>query len=185
MLGVAALIFIAFANITSLASIVYSNTLALRQASGKFFATTRWEVLAGIFLVPAAIVSFFPGLLYDQFLLFVTFTGAFLSAVCGTVVADYFILRKQRINLRAIYAHGKDSAYHFHGGFNLAAILSSAAGATTYLWLYNPTTLETQEFFPWVTASVPAVVVALVVHLVLTPLFNSTKSGRGGYALPT
>lgn len=184
-LGVVALIFIAFANITSLASIVYSNTLALRQASGKFFATTRWEVLAGIFLVPAAIVSFFPGLLYDQFLLFVTLTGAFLSAVCGTVVADYFILRKQRINLKAIYAPGKQSAYHFHGGFNLAAIFSSGAGATTYLWLYNPTTLETQELFPWVTASIPAVVVALVLHLAFTPLFNSKKSGRGGYELPT
>ena len=184
-LGVLALLFIAFANITSLAAIVYSNTLALRQASGKLFATTRWEVLAGIFLVPAAIVSFFPGLLYDQFLLFVTLTGAFLSAVCGTVIADYFILRKQRINLKAIYAPGKKSAYHFHGGFNLAAVLSSAAGTTTYLWLYNPVTLETQEVFPWLTASIPAVVVALVLHLALTPLFNSKKSGRGGYELPT
>ena len=184
-LGVLALVFIAFANITSLASIVYSNTLALRQASGKFFATTRWEVLAGIFLVPAAIVRFFPGLLYDQFLLFVTLTGAFLSAVCGTVIADYFILSKQRISLKAIYAPGKESAYHFHGGFNLAAVLSSAAGSIVYLWLYNPTTLETQEIFPWVTASIPAVVVALVLHLVLTPLFNSKKSGRGGYELPT
>ncbi|MFT4775254.1 MAG: NCS1 family nucleobase:cation symporter-1 [Pontimonas sp.] len=184
-LGVLALVFIAFANITSLASIVYSNTLALRQASGKFFATTRWEVLAGIFLVPAAIVSFFPGLLYDQFLLFVTLTGAFLSAVCGTVIADYFILRKQRISLKAIYAPGKESAYHFHAGFNLAAVLSSAGGSIVYLWLYNPTTLETQEIFSLVTASIPAVVVALVLHLVLTPLFNSKKSGRGGYELPT
>lgn len=184
-LGVIALLFIAFANITSLASIVYSNTLALRQASGKIFANTRWELLAAIFLVPAAIVSFFPGLLYDQFLLFVTFTGAFLSAVCGTVIADYFILRKQRINLRALYASGKQSAYHFHGGFNLAAILSTAAGATTYLLLYNPLTLETQAAFSWITASIPAVIVATVVHLVLTPVFNSRKSGRGGYDLPT
>jgi hypothetical protein len=46
-------------------------------------------------------------------------------------------------------------------------------------------TLETQEFFPWLTASIPAVVVALVVHLALTPLFNSKSSGRGGYALST
>jgi NCS1 family nucleobase:cation symporter-1 len=183
-LGIVALVVIAFANITSLASIVYSNTLALRQASGRLFAKTRWELLAGIFLVPAAVVSFFPGLLYDQFLLFVTLTGAFLAAVSGTVVADYYILRKQRINLRALYA-GKDGAYHYHGGFNLAAILSTAAGAATYLWLYNPLTLETQPIFSWVTASIPGVVVAIVAHLVLTPLINSKKSGRGGYDLPS
>lgn len=184
-LGVLALMFIAFANITSLASIVYSNTLALRQASGKLFANTRWEVLAAIFLVPAAIVSFFPGLLYDQFLLFVTFSGAFLSAVCGTVIADYFVLRKQRINLGALYAPGSKSRYHFHGGFNLAAMISSLAGVGTYLWLYNPMTLETEPLFNWMTASVPAVVVAFVLHLLLTPLLNSAKSGRGGYELPT
>jgi NCS1 family nucleobase:cation symporter-1 len=184
-LGILALLFIAFANITSLASIVYSTTLALRQASGKVFANTRWELLTAIFLVPAAILSFFPGLLYDQFLLFVTFTGAFLSAVCGTVIADYFILRKQRVNYGALYAHGKSSAYHYHGGFNLAAVISTLAGAGTYLWLYNPLTLETQPIFSWITASIPAVVVALLVHLLLTPVFNSRKSGRGGYDLPT
>jgi len=184
LLGIFALVVIAFANITSLASIVYSNTLALRQASGKLFAKTRWELLAGIFLVPAAIVSFFPGLLYDQFLLFVTLAGAFLAAVSGTVVADYYILRRQRINLRALYA-GKDGAYHYHGGFNLAAILSTAAGSATYLWLYNPLTLDTQPIFSWVTASIPGVLVAIVAHLILTPLINSKKSGRGGYTLPT
>ena len=183
-LGIFALVVIAFANITSLASIVYSNTLALRQASGRIFAKTRWELLAGIFLVPAAIVSFFPGLLYDQFLLFVTLTGAFLAAVSGTVVADYYILRRQRISLRALY-EGKEGAYHYHGGFNLAAILSTAAGAATYLWLYNPLTLDTQPLFSWVTASIPGVVVAIVAHLVLTPLINSKKSGRGGYTLPS
>lgn len=178
--GVVALIFIAFANLTSLASIVYSTCLALRQAGGNILIKVRWEVLcAGFFALPA-VLAFFPGLLYDQFLLFVTWTGAFLAAICGTVVADYFLMRKQRIDLPGLYAHAKASPYHFTGGFNLAALASTALGASTYVFLYNPQTLATHAAFNWLTASVPAVVVAGALHLLLTPLLNR-RAGRGGY----
>lgn len=178
--GVAALIFIAFANLTSLASIVYSTCLALRQAGGNLLTKVRWEVLcAGFFVLPATL-AFFPGLLYDQFLLFVTWTGAFLAAICGTVIADYFLLRKQRIDLRGLYAHAEASPYHFTGGFNLAGLIATGLGAGTYVLLYNPQTLDTHPAFNWATASVPAVVVAGIVHVVLTSVLNR-REGRGGY----
>ncbi|RJK96408.1 purine-cytosine permease family protein [Vallicoccus soli] len=180
-LGAAALVFIAFANLTSLASIVYSTCLALRQAGGSAMTRVRWEWLcAGFFVLPAAL-SFFPGLLYDDFLLFVTWTGAFLAAICGTVLADYFVLRRQRIALTQLYAPGSASAYHFTGGANVAALLSTGLGALTYVLLYNPQTLDTRSAFAFVTASVPAVLVAGVGHLVLSWLLN-LRAGRGGYA---
>ena len=179
-LGVAALVFIAFANLTSLASIVYSTCLAFRQAGGSILTNVRWEVLCAGFFVLPAILAFLPWLLYDQFLLFVTWTGAFLAAICGTVVADYFILRRQHIDLPGLYQHRETSPYHFAGGFNLAGLLSTALGAGTYVLLYNPQTLETRPAFNWITASVPAVVLAAVAHLVLTAVLNK-KAGRGGY----
>ena len=178
--GIAALIFIAFANLTSLATIVYSTCLALRQAGGNLLTKVRWEVLCAGFFVLPAILAFFPGLLYDQFLLFVTWTGAFLAAICGTVIADYFLLRKERIDLRGLYAHAEASPYHFTGGFNLAGLVATALGAGTYVLLYNPQTLDTHPAFNWLTASVPAVVVAGIVHVVLTSVLNR-RAGRGGY----
>ena len=179
-LGVAALVFVAFANLTSLASIVYSTCLAIRQAGGNLLTNVRWEVLCAGFFVLPAILAFFPGLLYDKFLLFVTWTGAFLAAICGTVIADYFLLRRERLDLPGLYAQGSASPYHFTGGFNLAGIGSTALGAAAYILLYNPQTLETREAFNWFTASVPAVVVAAVSHVVLTTLLNK-RSGKGGY----
>jgi nucleobase:cation symporter-1, NCS1 family len=179
-LGALALVFVAFANLTSLASIVYSTCLALRQAGGHFLGRVPWPWLCAGFFVLPAILAFFPGLLYDQFLLFVTWTGAFLSAICGTVIADYFILRKQRIDLRGLYSHGAASPYHFTGGFNVAALLSTALGALTYVLLYNPQTLETRSAFNLLTASVPAVVVAAVAHVLLTALLVR-RAGHGGY----
>ncbi len=183
-LGVAALVFIAFANLTSLASIVYSTCLAFRQAGGNMLNNVRWEVLCAGFFVLPAILAFFPGLLYDQFLLFVTWTGAFLAAICGTVCADYFVLRRQHVDLPGLYAHRGESPYHFTGGFNLAGIGSTALGAVAYVLLYNPQTLETQPLFNWLTASVPAVVVAGVTHLLLTAAINRSQ-GVGGYDAPS
>ena len=179
-LGALALVFVAFANLTSLASIVYSTCLALRQAGGHFLTGVPWPWLCAGFFVLPGILAFFPGLLYDQFLLFVTWTGAFLAAICGTVIADYFLLRRQRIELRGLYGHGAASPYHFTGGFNVAALLSMGLGALTYVLLYNPQTLETRSAFNLLTASVPAVVVAAVAHVLLTALLVR-RSGRGGY----
>lgn len=179
-LGVLALLFVAFANLTSLASIVYSTCLALRQAGGRFLVGVPWPRLCAGFFVLPAILAFFPGLLYDQFLLFVLWTGAFLAAICGTVIADYFVLRRQRIDLRGLYGHGTASPYHFTGGFNLAALVSVGLGALTFVLLYNPITLETRGAFTLLTASVPAVVVAAVVHVALTVLLVR-RAGQGGY----
>ncbi|MCG5219414.1 cytosine permease [Streptosporangium sp. KLBMP 9127] len=174
-LGVLALIFIAFANLTSLTSIVYSTCLALRQAGGRYLARVRWEWLTAGFFVLPAIVSFWPSLLYDGFLVFVTWSGAFLAAICGTVIADYFLLRRQRLDLRGLYAHRSDSPYHFTGGFNAAGLISTALGAVTYVSLYNPQTLSTRPAFHLITASVPAVVVAAAAHLVLSRLLKTIE----------
>ncbi|MQA04082.1 MAG: hypothetical protein GEV07_15605 [Streptosporangiales bacterium] len=179
-IGVAALLFIAFANLTSLASIVYSTCLALRQAGGRFLARVRWEVLCAVFFVLPAGLAFFPWLLYDQFLLFVTYTGAFLAAICGTVVADYFVLRRQRIVLQDLYLPGEVSAYHFTGGVNIAGLVSTGLGTATYLVLYNPVTLETATAFTWLTASLPAVLVAGGLHVLLVRLLY-LRRGTGGY----
>ncbi|SEG94383.1 nucleobase:cation symporter-1, NCS1 family [Thermomonospora echinospora] len=178
-LGILALVFIGFANLTSLSSIVYSTCLALRQAGGNRLTRIRWEWLTAAFFVLPAVVSFWPNLLYDKFLVFVTWSGAFLAAIAGTVIADYFVLRRQRLQLRGLYEPGKASPYHFSGGFNVAGLVSTGLGAVVYVVLYNPQTLATKPAFDYITASVPAAIVAAVAHLVLTPLLN--RRG-GGYA---
>jgi NCS1 family nucleobase:cation symporter-1 len=135
LLGVVALVFIAFANITSMASIVYSTCLALRQAGGRRLQRVRWELLTlGFFLLPAVVV-FFPGALYDNFLKFVTWGAAAIAPLTGVVLADFFLLRRQRLWLRALYADGPGTPYHFWGGVNPAAFAALAAGVVVYVAL--------------------------------------------------
>ncbi|MGY3127726.1 NCS1 family nucleobase:cation symporter-1 [Agrococcus sp. UYP33] len=169
-LGVAVLIFIAFANITSMSSIVYSTILAIRQSSGGLLAKVPWKVLTASFFILPAIMTFFPQFMYEQFMIFVSVSGAFLTAVCGIAVADYFVLRKQRVDLRELHLGQRGTLYAFAGGINWAGLIALAAGAAFYLWLYNPITLETQAVFSVITASLPAAIVAAVVYLALSAL---------------
>lgn len=171
-LGIAVLVFIAFANITSMSSIIYSTILAIRQSSGRLLARIPWTVLTASFFILPAILAFFPQFMYEQFMVFVSVSGAFLTAVCGVAVADYFFLRRQRMDLRELHLAQHGQLYAYPGGINWAGLLGLAAGAAFYLWLYNPITLDTQPVFSVITASFPAALVAAVVYLLATALIH-------------
>ena len=180
-LGIIALVFVAFANITSMSSIVYSTCLALRQAGGRPLQRLRWEVLTAAFFLLPAVIVFFPGGLYDNFLKFVTWGSAALASICGVVVADYFLLRRQRIDLRAVY--DDRGPYAFWGRVNPVAVAAFVLGFVVYVALFNPQTLRANSPFELISASVPAFLAALVVH-VLGARLIVMRAGRGGYEEP-
>lgn len=182
-LGILTLLFVGFANVTSMASIAYSTVLAVKQTSGRALAKVKWKHICAGFLVLPAILSFFPAFMYEQFMTFVLLSGAFIAALCGVIIADYFILRKQRVPLRALYTEGKDDPMRFTGGVNIAALVSVAVSAAFYLWIYNPITLETLPLFQYTTATLPATALAMVLYLVLNWLLY-VRRGEGAYGVP-
>jgi len=62
------------------------------------------------------------------------------------------------------------------------AFIAIAAGAVTYSLLLNPVSYEPTGFFRYTTASLPAFVVAGVVHFVLTRA-TLIPRGIGGYLI--
>jgi NCS1 family nucleobase:cation symporter-1 len=180
-LGAFILLFIAFANITSTSSIVYSTVLAIRQASGKLLSRVRWMWLCAGFFVLPAILAFFPAFMYQKFMLFVTLSGAFLAAMCGAIIADYFVMRRQRVSLPDLYRHRDASAYHYNGGVNWAGMGAVIVGAAFYLMIYNPITLETHPLFGYITASLPAAIVGGIVYYLLATLLYKRR-GVGDFA---
>ncbi|MBI2390337.1 MAG: NCS1 family nucleobase:cation symporter-1 [Deltaproteobacteria bacterium] len=51
--------------------------------------------------------------------------SALLGAIGGVLIADYFVVRKTRLDLPALYS---DGAYWYRGGFNPVAFIALAAG---------------------------------------------------------
>lgn len=167
-IGIVALAFVAFANITSMTNILYTSVIGLRQVGTGSFRAMRWEVLALLFcLVPLFLVLFMPGI-YDGFFKFLVWTSALNSALTGIGIADFFLLRRQKLNLRALFASPHDPAYRFWQGFNPAGLIALAVGFIVYVWVFNPQTLSHAPVFVYLTASIPSCVAAGLVHVLLT-----------------
>ncbi len=142
-----------------------------------------WTVLTGVFFIIPLVLALFPSAIYDNFFQFLLWSGVAYAPLSAIYIADYFMLRKQRIDLVGIYETGPSSPYAFWGGWNPAALVSLGAGSLTYILLLNPKTLE--QYIPgfnYLTASLPSFVVAGALYLLLTALFVR-RSGKGGYGV--
>ncbi|MDQ1850457.1 cytosine permease [Gemmobacter fulvus] len=178
--GLIALGFVAFANITSMANILYTSIVGLRQVGTEGLRKLRWEVILGLFcVIPLILVLFFPGM-YDGFFIFLVWTSALNSALAGIGIADYFFLRRQKLDLRGLHAPDDRSPYRFLGGFNPIGLCALAVGFVVYVWIFNPQTLESAAVFKYLTASIPSCLAAGLVHFRLTKAF-ARAAGWGAY----
>ncbi|MDR7303764.1 purine-cytosine permease family protein [Haloactinomyces albus] len=179
-LGGLALLFIAFANVTSMVAQTYASGLALIRAIGAPVRRIPWPLFVALLYAPSAIVVFWPTALYDNFFKFIAWIGLVMAPLTAVYLADFYLLRRRRLWLRELYEPEGVSRYTFWWGINPAAFLAVAAGALTYYLLLNPVTFEAAPIFPYTTAAMPALVVTGLVHVLLT-LIWVRKAGKGGY----
>lgn len=178
--GVIALLFVAFANMTSMANILYTSIVGLRQVGTESVRRIPWGAILFLFcLIPLGLVVFYPQM-YDGFFIFLVWTSALNSALAGIGIADYFFLRGQKLDMRKLHAPQENGAYRFAGGFNPIGLIALAIGFGVYVWIFNPQTLASVSVFKFVTASVPSCLVAGTVHYILSRLF-ATGKGWGDY----
>ena len=178
--GIIALSFLALANLTGMVNILYTAVIGLRQLAGERLRSMGWGVLISLFcIIPVVIVVLLPGI-YDGFFIFLVWTSALNSALAGIGIADYFFLRKQRLNLRQLYAKPSVSPLRYCKGFNPIALVALVAGFAIYVVVFNPQTLAHTDFFTFATASLPSCLLAGLVHYGLTRLL-AARLGWGGY----
>ena len=140
-----------------------------------------WNMALGLSLVPVMVIGVLvPNWFFDHFGTFLAYIGVFFAPMVGIQIVDYFILRRQRISLRAIYDRSPQAPYAYWGGVNPAAVLAMLAGVGTYLYLLNPQSYAVHAPFSFIGASVPSALAAALVHGLLTQVLVR-RTGRGGY----
>jgi cytosine/uracil/thiamine/allantoin permease len=121
-----------------------------------------------VILGPAAILVFFPSAVYDNYGRFLSWGTIVLAPLCAVQLVDYFVLRRRQLSVRDLFLPADQSRYGYWKGVNVVPFVAIAAGAVTYSLLLNPVTSEPSGLFRYTTASLPAFVVAGLVHYVLT-----------------
>lgn len=177
--GVIALVFIVLANIGTALVGAYASTIAFRQIAA--VRKLSWFPSTLIATVPALVlVAFFSGFVFDNFGTFLSMLGLAFAPMCGIQIVDYFLLRKQRLDVTSIYQNTRESQYWYWGGVNIVAFVAFIAGAATYLYLLDPVTYISRPPFEFMTASIPSLLAAGLVYWIGTKLV-SIPAGKGGY----
>jgi nucleobase:cation symporter-1, NCS1 family len=55
--------------------------------------------------------------------------GAFIGPLYGVLIADYYLVKKQRVIVDDLYTLAPDGTYHYARGYNPAAIVATVVGA--------------------------------------------------------
>jgi NCS1 family nucleobase:cation symporter-1 len=177
--GAIALLFVIAANLGTAVAGVYATAVGLRQVPA--FARMSWRSTLLLAIVPVAVVGIFlPDLFFDNFGVFLAFIGVFFAPLCAIQIVDYLILRRQKIDIRAVYLTDPGSAYGYWAGVNPAAILAMAAGFFTYIYLLDPISYASRSPYEYLTASLPTAVVGGAVYWLVTVLVVR-PARRGGY----
>ena len=73
-----------------------------------------------------------PWLLLENLFVFLGYYGAFLSAIGGIMIADYYLLRHRRLNVPALYR--MDGQFCYLGGFNPAGLIAWVLAGGVAAW---------------------------------------------------
>lgn len=179
-LGVFALAFIAFANVTTMVSEAYSGVSAVLSSTTKKISRLPWPVVCSIFMLPVLVLVLFPELVYDNYGRFLSWGAIVVAPLCGIQLVDFFFLRRQQLSLPDLFADARTSRYGFWSGFNWVAFVALGGGAATYTLLLHPISYEPAPGFGLIGASIPAAVVGGVIHYVGTKLITKPLR-KGGY----
>jgi NCS1 family nucleobase:cation symporter-1 len=178
--SVVALLFVTAANLGTSITGTYCSAIGLRNY--KPFERMKWPLLVMLTTAPVALIGvFFPGLVSNHFGTFVAFIGVMFAPLCGIQIVDYFVLRRGRISIRAIYDTSADGAYRYWRGVNPAAIAGMSAGCCTYIYLFDPISYASRFPYQYTSASLPTLVVGGFVYWLVTVAFVR-RAGYGGYA---
>jgi len=116
-----------------------------------------------------ALIAFFIGALWVSFIsavgiaAFVDTLGAVLAPLYGIIVADYYLVRRQRLDVQQLFSSEPNTAYYFSAGWNRKAIIAfgiSSVFSVASVWTPG---MESLSGFAWLLGAL----LGAVVHYLL------------------
>ena len=102
-----------------------------------------------------ALIAFFIGALWVSVISrigipgFVNAIGAVIAPFYGIIVIDYYVIRRGRLDVQALFSTAPGSAYYYQNGWNRRALIAFAVGALFSLASVWVPALAALEGFAW------------------------------------
>ncbi|XKK41209.1 NCS1 family transporter [Nocardiopsis sp. ARC36] len=95
-------------------------------------AAPRLSYRMGVVLSGVVATAVMPWLLLDNLFTFLSYYGGFIAAIAGIMIADYYLIRRRRINVPHLFR--ADGQYRYHRGVNPAAVIAWATASVAALF---------------------------------------------------
>ncbi|MBM7648617.1 NCS1 family nucleobase:cation symporter-1 [Bacillus ectoiniformans] len=115
-----------------------TNTTANLVPAGTIFSNVggpKVPFYAGVIIAGIIGMVTQPWNLFNMLIPFLLVIGGVLSAIVGILFADYYLLRKRRVNVPDLYEY--DGQFRYHMGINWAGMISWAVGGTAAVIFSN------------------------------------------------
>lgn len=131
----AALVLLAF---IVLAQFTTNLTINILPPALVFMDIFRMSWRSGVVLTGALALISFPWVLLgnaESFFGFILYYSALFGPILGVMLADYYVVRRRRLDVESLYDQGPAATCWYSGGLNLAGLLAVAIPATiTMIW---------------------------------------------------
>jgi NCS1 family nucleobase:cation symporter-1 len=176
-LGVPALGIIILSTLINNAMLLYCSAKGIQTAWPK----VRYHIVVAVVALPS-IVFIYEGTLQNNFNTILTVVGAFIAPYWGVALGDYFLVRRQRLDLVGLYQR-ENSPYWFHGGFNIRALVVWVCGVGVWIFLGGWTSTVSwvqiaagEKVFSYLTATAPTIIICAVAYwLVMLPALSAQR----------
>ncbi|MDO4833957.1 MAG: cytosine permease [Bacillota bacterium] len=159
-LPLAGIVLFAIANLTSVATLVYPEAVAVKAKLPK----VSWVVALLVSTIP--VLFMLNNTVYYMVSNVYAFIGLVTGAYSAVMVADYLFVSKGKFRLREFFS--VKNGYRYAKGWNPAALIAIICGLLTYLIILNPLTwVSYSGIFPYTTAILPTILITAIVYTVL------------------
>lgn len=164
-LGLPALYIIIFSTVINVAMLLYASVMGLKVAMPRL----NYHLAVAIIALPS-IPFLYQGTLNAKFNDILTVVGALLAPYWGVALGDYFLVRKQKLQVAHLYRrHGP---YWFTNGFNLGAIGTWIVGVLIWVYLAGWSTTvgfiqqlgKGASLYNVITASTPVIIICACLY---------------------
>jgi nucleobase:cation symporter-1, NCS1 family len=177
-LGGTVVIAILVGNIAVVGMLSYFAGIAVQQI--KLIGRLPWSAIIALMLLPSIVAAFNIDATLSAVIQIANYQGMLMVGIASVCSADYFLLRKQQIDVAQLFVAGAAGRYWFWHGINWIAVGGVIASASVYRMLYDPATIASTPAFRYLGASIPAYIVGAALYTAVT-LLAQRFTTVGGY----
>jgi len=172
-IGIIALILVSIANISANSIMIYTTSLGLKQIKSLF--RQKWFVVTSAYMIPTFIGLFWASTIYDYFYFILGLACLIYCPISMMAVVDFFLLRKQKWDMRQFYNRTPESKFYYWKGFNPVALFVFVSATPVYYMFLDPITLECTQAFRYATATGAVAIYCALTYFLLSKLFTKKE----------